>query len=240
LTFKNIVNIILSSNKQKILIVEKIEKVKNGIFKVPVKVPSCLEPKRSEFEKYILQAQEQLWNFALKYKWTDFLKSPLIHQAEIYNNKSEFINKLKQIVNNPLLLNIKGFSACIENKSLLIVTPELYRKIYPQADEKNAYIKLITHELAHQLHIRILNGNEDKMGPVWFFEGFALYAAGQFENSIIKDKSEIWKIIKGNERVHYKKYSAIIRYFFKKIPLEVLVEKAGDEDFLDWLEKRRN
>ncbi|MEQ8167698.1 MAG: hypothetical protein ABRQ38_02290 [Candidatus Eremiobacterota bacterium] len=96
----------------------------------------------------------------------------------------------------------------------------------------------MAHEIAHRLHVRILNGNEEAMGPLWFFEGFALYAANQFEDSsLILSEEEIGEIIRSEERGSYEKYAFVFRYFLKKKPLEDMIEQAGKKDFIRWLEK---
>ena len=99
----------------------------------------------------------------------------------------------------------------------------------------------MAHEIAHRLHVRILNGNEEAMGPLWFFEGFALYAANQFEDSsLILSEEEIGEIIRSEERGSYEKYAFVFRYFLKKKPLEDMIEQAGKKDFIRWLEKQSN
>ncbi len=118
------------------------------------------------------------------------------------------------------------------------VSPELYRNLYPEGDEENAFEKLLAHEMAHRLHIRILNGDEDAMGAVWFYEGFALYAAGQFEkNAPELSVTEIWSIVNDPERGSYKKYASVFQYFARKISIHQLVENAAKDEFLDWLKK---
>lgn len=77
-------------------------------------------------------------------------------------------------------------SGVLENRRLMAVAPQMYHDSYPDGREKNAYEKLLAHEIFHRLHVRILNGNEESMGPVWFFEGFAIYAADQFSESHAK------------------------------------------------------
>jgi hypothetical protein len=65
----------------------------------------------------------------------------------------------------------------------MAVSPELYAENYPEGIEEDSYEKLLAHKIAHGLHIRILNGDEGRMGPTWFFEGFAIYAVEQFRES---------------------------------------------------------
>ena len=42
---------------------------------------------------------------------------------------------------------------------------------YTGVTEVYGYEKLIAHELAHAYHIQLLDGDEESMGPVWFYEG---------------------------------------------------------------------
>ena len=90
--------------------------------------------------------------------------------------------------------------------------------------------------MAHRLHVRILDGNEDAMGPVWFFEGFAIHAAGQFENYSLKP-AEIWEIVRSTETGSYKKYGAAFRYFLEKTSSQELIKAAGQDRFPEWLEE---
>jgi len=87
--------------------------------------------------------------------------------------------------------------------------------------------------MAHRLHIRVLNGNEEAMGPMWFFEGFALLAAGQFENASLKTP-KIWEVVEDPQRGSYKHYSAVIRHFLKKVSLQDMIEQAGKPEFNAW------
>ena len=92
--------------------------------------------------------------------------------------------------------------------------------------------------MAHRLHIRILKGDEEAMGPIWFFEGFAIYAAGQFENRSLKlNADEIREIVKSESRGSYVRYGAVIRYFLEKAAIHELVQHAGQRVFFEWLQK---
>jgi hypothetical protein len=137
---------------------------------------------------------------------------------------------------DPTIILPETYCAALENRVLLYVSPEVYLKNYPEGAEENAFEKLITHEMAHRLHIRVLGGNEDAMGPIWFFEGFAIYAAGQFENYVLPP-TDIWETIESTARGSYKKYGAAFRYFMKRTSMRELIEHAGDEGFFNWLRK---
>jgi hypothetical protein len=65
------------------------------------------------------------------------------------------------------------------------------------------------HEMAHRLHARIV-GDEQKMGPIWFWEGFAVYAADQYlSNTPDLTETELWSIIDAKERGSYRNYRAV-------------------------------
>jgi hypothetical protein len=94
------------------------------------------------------------------------------------------------------------------------VSPELYAKNYSEGVEEDSYEKLLAHEIAQRLHIRISNDDEGRMGPPWFFEGFAIYAVEQFRESTCKPSStEIREILSSSKRGSYKKYNDVSRFF---------------------------
>ena len=161
-----------------------------------------------------------------------------MNHAEIYDDKNMFDRELLKLSGaEPSVKLPKTYSAALEQNKFISVSPELYGQNYPDGIEDKSFEKLITHEMAHRLHIRILNKNEDAMGPIWFFEGFAIYACGQFENYHPKmEFSEILEIIKNPNRGSYKKYSIVFRYFLQKTSIHELIEHAGDNDFLKWLQ----
>jgi len=74
------------------------------------------------------------------------------------------------------------------------------------------------------------------MGPVWFYEGFALHAAGQLAKAAPKlETSEIWAIVNAEERMDYRRYVTVFNYFLQKATLPQLVKQAGEGGFVEWL-----
>ena len=211
-----------------------------GIFSIPLTLPLSLEPQREFFERIILDAQRRLKRFAVAHGWGSYGEESFADRAEIFDDKEKFDITLKDITGTEQSVEFpRTFCAALENRILLCVSPELYRKNYPEGIEEHSYEKLMTHEMAHRLHIRILDGDEDGMGPVWFFEGFALFAADQFENEKIDLKQpDIWKIVTAKERGSYRLYSKVFRYFVKKVSIHELVERASTKDLICWLKER--
>lgn len=95
---------------------------------------------------------------------------------------------------------------------------------------------MLTHEIAHRLHVRILDGDEDAMGPIWFFEGFAIYVSEQFLDFTCSE-ALMWDIIKNQKQVSYKYYGAVFRYLMEHISLQTLIHHAKDINFYEWLRK---
>ena len=100
-------------------------------------------------------------------------------------------------------------------------------------------MRVLAHEMIHRLHVNILAGNEDMMGPVWFYEGFAVVGAGLRLDSDLRYKSadQALAAVSKSGRGAYRRYAAAVRYFMGKTPVGELVRRAGHADFEDWLRK---
>lgn len=212
--------------------------LKKGVYPLPLVLPPSLEMNRSQFEEMIWNAQEKIISFAINHNW-DITKDPLIKKIEIFYTKDKFdeaVIKAFHLESDTLIP--KKACAVVANDVLLMVSPEVYMEIYPQGFEENYYQKLIIHELAHQLHIRILKGDEDKMGPKWFYEGFAIHVANQFQGIEKQlNKDGIWEIIHTDKDVSYQDYKEVIEYVLEKTNLEDLIENAGEANFVEYVHK---
>ena len=88
---------------------------------------------------------------------------------------------------------------------------------------------------------RIVNGNEEMMGPIWFWEGFATFAAGQFEGRTRPlSQEQIESIITSENRGDYRDYNALVKHFVKLVPLPELIRRSYKSDFADWLLENAN
>lgn len=209
----------------------------NHQYSVPLILPSSLNKRRKEFIKHFETASLRLSHFAKKYGWEEHLRQPFVQLFEIYTHKNQFDQRAIYLVDADLDMQLPStFVAGLEKQVLFTVTPEMYLELYPEGKDEQAYEKLLTHELAHRLHIRILNGHEDKMGPIWFFEAFATFAADQFpfQKGDITAQ-EVEKIITKQERGSYKKYNQVLKYFLKRTSLSELILQASHKNFHQWL-----
>lgn len=208
-----------------------------GVYQVPYLIPAHLESRRDEFEVNLLQAQHNLRATASRYGWEQHTRQPFFFLAEIYDYKPWFDARLLYLCNAAKDFQPPAtFTAALEQQVLISVTPELYLDLYPEGQDSQAFEKLLRHELAHRLHIRILNGQEERMGPIWFFEGFATLIADQYpEQQGHLSAEQIWAVLHDSERGSYRDYNQILKYFLRHCDLPTLVQRAGEADFHDWL-----
>lgn len=198
-------------------------------------LPASLEARRGEFVTCVDSAMGNIEVFAAQNGWGELTKEPFMDSVMIFDDKALFNQKLLAIDNaDPATKLPDTYCATLEKRVLVAVTPEYYAGVYPQGVEEHSYVKLLTHEIAHQLHVRILRGIEDAMGPMWFYEGFAIYAANQFPRSVLTlSKEEMIDVMKNPERGSYEKYAFVFRYFARKAPLGELITRAKDKEFDD-------
>ena len=211
----------------------KLGKIEFGIYEIPLKLGKGLGKNLEYYQEKLIRAQRRLLEFAKSYGWEKYMEPAFAKEAEIYSDKEKFDRRLKKLckIDEDIKLP-KTFSAALEEEIFTSVSPDLYLKNYPDGEEQDFFEKLITHEMAHRLHIRILDGDEEAMGPVWFFEGFAIFAAGQFSSDKKEIKAEeLSSIINNPERISYRKYGKVIRSVTEYIDLRELVQMASEPDF---------
>ena len=213
-----------------------------GVYDIPLLLPASLEPQRQELQQTLLAAQRRLREFAMKHGWQVHVQEPFAIRVQIYAAKVAFDHALLEISGMGTSIELpETYCAALEQNILMSVSSELYGRLFSEGQEEYAFEKLLTHEMAHRLHIRILQGDEDAMGPVWFYEGFALFAANQFEHTLPSlTEYEIWNIVGDPERGSYKRYASLFRYFLSKVDLHELVERAGKADFAGWLKQQED
>ena len=202
-----------------------------------LRLPPSLEKRRGEFDETIRAAQRRIREFAEKHTWERHTAESFMDSALLFDVKKDFDRTLLRISGSDTSIVLpETYCAALENRTLMAVSPELYARVYPEGIEDHSYEKLLTHEIAHRLHIRILSGDENAMGPMWFYEGFALYAADQLKNSDhALSTEELWRVVGDSTRGGYAGYAYVFRHFASKAPLQELVNRASDTDFTDWL-----
>jgi hypothetical protein len=210
-------------------------KIELGPNKFNLVLPSSLDNQRDELEENLRAGYEIIADFATRHGWTHLMADSYVDHAIVFDSKHGFDEFIIELLGAPRETKLPlSFVAGLERRIYTAVSPELYKALVPKLVEHNFYSRLFAHEIAHRLHIRVLNGNEEAMGPIWFFEGFAVLAAGQLEDFVISE-AEIWRVVERKDRGDYRAYGATLRYFLKKTTLQDLVARAGDAEFSDWL-----
>jgi hypothetical protein len=212
-------------------------RIENGVFDVPLRLDGALEPEREALRRALLGAQRRLRDFAERNGWDELIEEPIADRVVVHADKARFDRDLLALVGMDTDTELpRTYCAALEKGVLVSMSPAFYDEVYPKGREEAAFEKLWTHELAHRLHVRILHGDEAAMGPVWFYEGFAINAAGQFATTAPQlEIDEIWRIVGDPERGDYARYATVFRHFAARALLPELVRRAGDGDFVDWL-----
>jgi hypothetical protein len=204
---------------------------------VAVILSPSLQGRRAELQGYMDLARENIRVFAQSNGWGDLTREAFMDSVMIFDDKALFNRTLLKLAGEDSTLELPDtYCAALEKRVLIVMSPEYYAKVYPEGVEEQSYVRLLTHEIAHRLHIRILNGDEEAMGPIWFYEGFAIYAANQFSQSNLElSKEEMIMVMQNPERGSYVQYNFIFRYFARRTPVQELIEKAKEKTFNDVL-----
>ncbi len=212
------------------------------VFGTPVELPQKLEPQRDDYEASLSVAFASVNRFAARYDWS-YRAEELILDFEVFETQGALWRRILELEDLPpgTALPVTGLAATVEGGHLLAVTPEEYRRLHPEyAQGDTAWEELLAHELVHALHVAILDGNDAAMGPVWFYEGFAVIGARQplgLEQRFESNRAALaaLKHLESRPKGSYATYAAVLRHFMAKAPLPELVRRARDPDFERWL-----
>lgn len=200
-------------------------------------IENRIKEPRAHYVKIINRGIENIKQYAKSNGWSELSNKSVIDKAEVVFDRNALEKRVKDIYKVPKDTKMpSGLTAANDAKSMLVIMPEEESKKYAvKFVEPGFYEKLITHELAHLLHIKILNGDEDKMGPIWFYEGFPVVVSKQMESfkwSPTKKQAKL--ILQEPSRGDYRQYGVLVRMLLKKHKMKDLVARAGEKDFNDW------
>jgi hypothetical protein len=201
-------------------------------------LPQSHEARRDEIAGYVVKAHRIIETFASEHGWSDRMRVFFERGVEIHATQLGLWQRILELHGQPRdrPLPVKGLAAALEKGVLLAVTPEEYRRVQPAyASKPGAYTRLLAHEIAHRLHVALVG--DERMGPTWFFEGFAVVAAGDLLSEPVSEEVA-WEGMRARGPGSYKKYAATLRYLMTRIPLPEMISKAGDKDFEAWLGRK--
>lgn len=204
---------------------------------VPLVLHPSLETDRERLQSAVDSARTALRAFAESYGWGEWVKEEFMDSVMVFDDKALFDKALLTLSGADTSMQLPPtYFAALERRVLIVMSPGYCARVYPEGNEPGSYPKLLAHEMAHRLHIRILGGNEEAMGPTWFFEGFAIFAAGQFADSPLQlSNQEVVDVLSERERGSYLRYNYCFRYFVNQSDLKTLVVHAGRPGFSDSL-----
>lgn len=158
----------------------------------------------------------------------------LVDEVIHFESKELFDSHMMRLTNGQMKSIPKTYVAAGDGGVLRIVSMKAYLKIHPEHTKKD-YINILVHESAHIFHSKTYG--DEGMGPIWFFEGFAIFAANQYINEVKLSEDQMKSITAAKERGDYKKYGFIVRDLEKTYSLKEMLQKAKDEpnNFLNFL-----
>ncbi len=203
--------------------------------RLPLILSPSLETSRAQLQQSVDSAREIVRAFAEENGWQAHTRDEFMDSVMILDDKLMFNQTLLKLLQEDTTTALpETYCAALEKRILITMSPAFYAQVYPEGKEAHSFSMLLAHEMAHRLHIRILGGNEEAMGPIWFFEGFAIYAAGQLTHvDMSLTNEELIQIIKDPDRGSYLNYSILFRRLVGLVPISELVQRAGQPGFND-------
>lgn len=206
-----------------------------------LRLPAQLEGQRHHYETLVRAAVATVGRFARAHGWGDAATRALPRAVEVHLDQPSLWRRLRDAFGLPddAPLPTSALAGAVAGDDLIVVTPEAYACIAPAyAGTPGAYVRLLAHEFAHRLHVAVLDGDEDAMGPRWFYEGFAVVASGDLVDVAEPALSELWAWLHDEGPGAYARYGAALRRVQRAVPLPELVVEAGRPDFEAWIADR--
>jgi hypothetical protein len=166
----------------------------------------------------------------------------IIESVTIFENVLKAREFMAKTYGVPIDSVPETFSGTVEGRELFLVSRESYQQIWLKLYSEwpwgsNNYNQLIIHELAHRAHEALAIsrfGSAEAMGPTWFYEGFAVTCAGQFNTAKPQMSLEQLKDEVGQghtPKVSYPLYGRIVRSLATIYGMKVLVTRASEPGF---------
>ena len=125
-------------------------KVEEGVFNVPLKLPTALEIERNTFEEAVLTAQRRVNAFARANGWTAQLKESFLDRAGIFDDRTPYEKTIRQMRSVPAKEALKDPPpALLEERALIALSP-------PLSGYAGDFADLLARALARGLYRRVL------------------------------------------------------------------------------------
>lgn len=192
-------------------------------------LPVSMETRRSVFVAQVDSALRMIDDLSRAHGWDTMVTEPFMDSVMVFDDKRAFDHQLLAIAGADTAMELPAtYCGALEARTLLVMSPEYYTRVYPEGVEAHSWVKLLAHEIAHRLNVRILHGHEEAMGPIWFYEGFAIHAAGQLRHARpALDSAAMRAVMDDPERGSYAAYGAVFDHFEKRHGLERMLKWAA-------------
>jgi hypothetical protein len=193
------------------------------------------------YAEKVARAEEIVRAFAAEHRWQAHARARFFDRVEIVADRPALWARVLELYEAPDDTPLPEVPpvAALEGRVLLAVTEEEYARAHPEyAAEEESFAKLLAHEMIHRLHLAIA-GAQERMGPPWFYEGFAVIASGQrFDDGLVYESAAhaLAGAREGDAALAYRRYAAAVRFFLRCASLEELVRRASRADFETELE----
>lgn len=148
-----------------------------------ISLPEAIQEQQDWYAAQVVAAQQIVGNFAQQHGWQARMRVFFERGVEIYLSQEGLWQRICEVHGLPLTtaLPTPGLAAALEQGVLMAVTPELYAQVQPQyGAAEGAYVRLLAHEIAHRLHIAVLDGDEEAMGPHYILRAEANVAIERY------------------------------------------------------------
>jgi hypothetical protein len=199
-----------------------------------IKFVGATDPK---FNAIVQSATSEVLSFSKRHRLKIERQEDFVETVVHYESKAEFDKMISSHPNWQKGSMVPATYAGLGmKKEFHVISLRAYKKMHP-SDTDDDYLKLLVHELAHLLHIAAIGGREDEMGPMWFFEGLACFAADQYPKSTSLPIQRIDEILSDTKRGSYAEYAAMLRGLTQKESIADLTKRASSKDFSAWVRR---
>ncbi len=203
---------------------------------LPIRVPEGTDA--APYLDAVLEAEAIVETFVGRYGFEEHVERRAFDRVEVFATRAALWQRVLVLFDAPEDTPMPAGPpvAALEARVLLTVTEAEYRAAHPEyASGPEPLAKLLAHELLHQVHVAIVEG-EEAMGPRWFYEGFAVVASGQdFDRGHLAFETEAEALAAAHRATEpelaYRRYAAAFRFFLTRIPLVELLRLPTHPDF---------
>ena len=204
-------------------------------------IPPSLEAERAGYQAEVSRALMEVSRF---FEAVGFEVYPrdLVDSVVLFDKSSDARNYFARTLGAAAENLPDTFAGTVDGRTLYLISRDAYRdiwkRLYPEWPwTDGTYRSLIVHELAHRAHEAVAiskMGSAEAMGPPWFFEGLAMYCAGQFEEKRPPmTRDEILKLVRAPSGPpdSYPLYAGLVRSLAAEFSLKDLILRASEPGF---------